>query len=293
MQRRIAIAIPARNEAACVVDCLERLDQLPADPRVIELRVVLLANNCTDDTAARAAAFGRGWGGCLDIRPVNLPPHHAHAGWARRLALDAAAESLRDPADVLMSTDADTLVGADWLANTLNHLDGGYDAVAGLARLIPRELRALPPRHRLRLAHIQRYESALDYLKAARDGAEPWPRHFYEGGASMALTLGAYRAAGGAPTPSVGEDKALFDAVRRTGGRVRHAMDVRVWTSARLHGRAPGGASDTLALWGRQANDVPIAGYPHLTFRELQAETVRARHLVAQARAAAGFAEAS
>jgi hypothetical protein len=123
----------------------------------------------------------------------------------------------------------------------------------------------------------------------------------------MALTMATYRAIGGAPTPAVGEDRALFDEVRRIDARVRHPMDVRVRTSARLAGRAPGGVSDILAWWGGQMDDDPItavstiaatlrlpnAGDPSLTFRQLGGEIVRARQMVGAARRARDFAEAS
>jgi hypothetical protein len=237
---------------------------------------------------------------------VKLPPERAHAGWARRIALEAAAEHLSNRNDVLLSTDADTLVSPDWLSRTIDHLDAGWDAVAGLARLNPCELRRLPRRHRSRLAMIRRYDKALDYLKSRQDGSEPWPRHFYEGGASIALTYGAFRRIGEIPTPPAGEDKALFDAIRRGGGRVRHPLDVKVSTSPRLKGRAPGGASDTLALWGRQGEDEPLweinsiaaslgfAGAPHaVTFRNLKHETEKARALIAVARTGGDLAIAS
>jgi cellulose synthase/poly-beta-1,6-N-acetylglucosamine synthase-like glycosyltransferase len=284
--RRIAIAVPARNEGERLGGCLGRLAALDRDARVADVAIVVLANNCEDDTAERALAMVQPGGARIVVEAVTLPPERANAGWARRLALDAAAAQLGAPGDVLMSTDADTLPAADWLVKTLDHLDAGWDAVAGLARLDPCELRRLPPTHRLRFAQVRRYQASLDRLKAAEDSSEPWPRHFYEGGASIALTAQAYRWIGGAPTPPVGEDKALFDAVRLVGGRVRHPTDVRVTTSARLVGRAPGGASDTLARWGEQAATAPIegletlrAGGPRLSFATLPQETRLARAL--------------
>jgi hypothetical protein len=285
LKRRVAIAVPARDEADRLPACLRRLTALDTDDRVASVEVVVLANNCSDDTARIAGGFGPR---CHAIA-MDLPPERAHAGWARRLALDAAANRLRAGADVLMSTDADTLVASDWLVRTLDHLDAGWDAVAGLARLAPAELRRLDPGHRRRLALIQRHEQAQTRLRALRDGAEPWPRHFYEGGASIATTLAAYRRTGGAPTPPVGEDKALFDAIRQTRGRVRHPTDVKVQTSARLVGRAPGGASDTLAKWAEQADHHPIWGVTSVTgdpvsFADLPAATRRARDLAATLR---------
>ncbi len=285
MKRRVAVGVPARNEESRIATCLDRLLALGSDTRVSSFEVVVLANNCTDDTARIAGAYGPR---CKAIA-LDLPAERANAGWARRLALDAAANRLRADTDVLMSTDADTLVTANWLSRTLDHLDDGWDAVAGLARLDPRDLRGFDRHHRRRLAMIQKHENAMTRLRARTQAEEPWPRHFYEGGASIATTLAAYRRTGGAPTPAVGEDKALFDAIRQAGGRVRHPTDVRVTTSARLEGRAPGGASDTLALWGRQTDDEPIHGVTSVSggsvsFASLIAETVGARRIAASLR---------
>jgi hypothetical protein len=293
-RRSVAVAIPARDEGGVIASCLAGLAALRIDDRISTVTCVLVANNCSDHTARAAAEFGLPAPWRLDVRDVELPPARANAGWARRLALDAAADRLAHPHDVILSTDADTLVDDAWLCRTLDYLDMGYDAVAGLARLNPRELRRLDPRHRRRLALIQKYDNAISFLKAAQSGDEPWPRHFYEGGASMALTCGVYRAIGGAPTPAVGEDMALFDAIRRVGGAVRHPTDVRVMTSPRLSGRAVGGASDTLARWGAQGDDEVVGGLKtisgnlglsrgqsgQLTFSQLPRETERARELV-------------
>jgi glycosyltransferase involved in cell wall biosynthesis len=297
--RRIAIAVPARNEAERLETCLQRLANLTLDARVTALSIVVLANNCEDDTTARARMVTVRDQRRILVNALELPPERANAGWARRAALDAAAETLDGPADVLMSTDADTLPAYNWIVRTLDHLEAGWDAVAGLARLDPRELRALPREHRLRFAQIRRYQATLDRLKAAKDPSEPWPRHFYEGGASIALTHAIYGRIGGAPTPPIGEDRALFDAVRRAGGRVRHPLDVRVITSARLIGRAPGGASDTLTRWGEQPGRAPIEGLealpgrsPRLSFANLADETRRARTLARLVRQSGTLAEA-
>jgi hypothetical protein len=302
LQRRVAVAIPARDEAAWIERCIRRLLTLEADTRVTAFQVLILANNCSDNTACLARALGSR----VRVMEVELDPRRAHAGGARRAAFDAAATFLQAPWDVLLATDADTDVAPDWLSRTLDHLDAGYDAVAGLARLKGAELRRLDPAHRARLAGLRRYYAAVDTLRGLRDGDEPWPRHFYEGGASMAVTLGRYWTIGGAPTPPVGEDKALFEAVRQSGGRVRHPIDVKVFTSCRLVGRAIGGTSDTLELWGRQAADEPIhevepinvalglaaAGASRLTFADLPAEAEKARLLVRAARGRAELAQA-
>jgi len=307
VQRRVVIVVPARNEQARIGACLQHLTTLATDRRVIALEILVLANNCTDATVERVQAFPARPSAPVMVDSVALPPKDAHAGWARRLAFDAGARRLASPQDLLLCTDADTRVARDWLLKTLDHIDAGYDAVAGFARLDPRELRRLDPAHRTRLAAIRRYDDACCYLKAARTSDEPWPRHFYEGGASIALTLAAYRSTGGAPTPHVGEDKALFDALRAAGRRIRHPKDVRVLTSCRTDGRAPEGAADTLARWGAldlheglqgldpvmAALGAPIANDHALTFHTLPGETVVARSIVRTLRSARTMAQAS
>ena len=296
--RRVAVVIPARDEADRIMTCLQRLIDLKVDQRVEALTLLVLANNCRDDTAARAREVANHSAMPIVVETATLEPARANAGWARRLAFDAGLRFLHDPQDLLLCTDADTLVAKDWLARTLDHVDAGFDAVAGFCRLDPRELRKLDPAHRKRLASIRRYEDAFNYLKSLGPSGEPWPRHFYEGGASIAVTLDAYRAIGGAPTPRVGEDKALFDALRANGRRIRHPKDVRVLTSCRLDGRAPDGAADTLARWGVQdvhdslwgleplaaAFGSPAANSRPMTLERLPAETEKARAMVRIAR---------
>jgi hypothetical protein len=263
--RRVAIAVPVRDEEERLPACLDALDRaaaLWAGRGGGAVTIVALANQCRDrsvailrDTRLRHATLA--W------RAVSLLPGCRHAGWARRLAFDAAADLLRDDDDLLLSTDADTLVAPDWLVRNAACL-GRADAVAGRAVTIRAERAATGTAGHRRLDLLGRYYTALDYLRAARDpGIEPWPRHYYEGGASIALTRGLYRRIGGAPTPPLAEDRALFDRIRAAGGRVSHPVDVRVATSCRLDGRAPGGMADTVAGWVAQTEDAPL----HDTYR--------------------------
>lgn len=256
--RRVAVAIPARNEERDLPACLAALDRAAAC-HAAPVTVTVVANECTDGTidVLRGVRLRHA---ALRWRAVSLLADCRHAGWARRLAFDAAAESLRHASDVLASTDADTCVAPDWITRTIEHLDDGADAVAGRALTRRSDRAALGREAARRLDLLGRYFTALDWLRADRDPTrhDPWPRHFYEGGASIALTLAGYRRIGGAPTPPVAEDRALFAAVRATGGRVRHPLDVRVFTSSRVEGRAPGGMADTFARWIAQGEDEPL-----------------------------------
>lgn len=253
----VAIAIPVHNEQEHLHATLMALDRAAAH-YAGRTTVVLMLNGCVDDSRG-VAQKSRLQHLDLDCRIISLRPGHRHAGWARRLALDAAADLLVRPDDVLSSTDADTLVDPNWIVRTVAYFAAGYDAIAGRALTPARERAALSPFARHRLNQIGRYYIALDRLRAVTaDGHDAWPRHYYEGGASIALSLAFYRLIGGAPTPPVAEDKALFDALRAAGARIRHPLDVRVFTSCRTAGRAPGGMADALARWIDQPEDDPL-----------------------------------
>ena len=292
VQPAAAVAIPVKDEERELGACLAALDRA-ASGYPGPVTIVALANDCTDGTTAllgrtRLAHARLRWS------EAALPEGRRHAGWARRLAFDTAAAELEGEADLLLSTDADTAVAPDWIARNARHLAAGVDAVAGRAFTARADRAALGPAAFDRLNMLGRYYTALDWLRARAEPAahDSWPRHFYEGGASIALTLGCYRRIGGAPYPPVAEDRALFDRVRAAGGLVRHPIDVRVFTSCRPAGRAPGGMADTVAGWIAQGEDAPLhetyrldvalvaqGGYAHdrLTFRTLPAAIAEAR----------------
>lgn len=254
----IAVALPAKDEAAYLPACLAALDAAAArfSGRV---SIMVVANNCRDGTHDVLGSTRLHYAK-LHWSAVSLLAGNRHAGWARRLAFDAAAALLVQPGDLLLSTDADTVVAPDWIVNAATHLARGADAVAGRALTRREDRAALGAEAMRRLNLLGRYYTALDWLRADRVPVadDPWPRHYYEGGASIALTLGAYRRIGGAPTPALAEDRALFVAVREVGGIVRHPLDVRVFTSSRLDGRAPGGMADAFTRWIAQGEHEPL-----------------------------------
>lgn len=257
-RHHVAIALPARDEEDHLPGCLAALD-VAAGHYGGPVTIAVAANNCSDRTVACLMATTLRHAE-LRWTAVSLLPEHSHAGWARRLAFEAAADHLPHAGDILVSTDADTEVAPDWLVRTVAHIDAGADAVAGRALTRRADRAALGPDAVRRLNMLGRYYTALDWLRAhdRPSSDDLWPRHYYEGGASIALTLGLYRRIGGAPTPALAEDRALFDAVRHAGGRVRHPVDVRVFTSSRTQGRAPGGMADAFAQWIAQGEDEPL-----------------------------------
>ncbi len=242
------VAVPVKNEAERIGLCLEALGgQVGVDSTSIA--VILLLNNTTDDTAERVRATAPGLHFPLEMRQVSFPPSCANAGWARRLAMDAAADWVR-PDGVILTTDADTFADEDWLAVNLAAIAAGVDAVAGFITAEPMELMELGPTILERGALEWEYQHLAAELEARADPEphDPWPRHNQNCGASAAVTAAAYRRIGGLPTKAVGEDRALFEMLRRADLKIRHSLDAHVVTSARTDGRATGGLADAIRL---------------------------------------------
>jgi hypothetical protein len=246
----VVVAIPVKDEEARIVPCLASLaGQVDVD--LADLLVVLLLNNCRDGTAGKVREIAGELPFAVELRHVELPAPYANAGWARRLGMEAAAETVA-PDGLILTTDADTLVEADWVAANRREIEAGADAVAGYVMADPVELMELPP------AILERGSLEWEYQQLAAemvarvdpDPHDPWPRHNQNCGASAAITASTYRRIGGLPPRPVGEDRALFEMVRRVDGKIRHSLDVQVVTSARTDGRALGGLSDAIRLRG-------------------------------------------
>jgi Glycosyl transferase family 2 len=249
-QPQVVVAIPVKDEEARIEACLASIaDQ--AEVEFSDLAVVLLLNNTTDGTAGRVRALSQHLPFPLHLREVELPAAYANAGWARRLGMEAAAE-LAAPGGVILTTDADTLVEADWVVSNLREIAGGVDAVAGYVMADPVELMELPAEILERGSLEWEYQQLVAEMVARVDPEphDPWPRHNQNCGASAAITVDAYRRIGGLPPRPVGEDRALFEMVRHVDGKIRHSLDVQVVTSARTDGRALGGLSDAIRLRG-------------------------------------------
>ncbi|RYI11876.1 MAG: glycosyltransferase family 2 protein, partial [Acetobacteraceae bacterium] len=93
------VVIPARDEADRITECLAALAGQGAD-------VLVVANNCTDDTADLALRAGAAVIGCTIA--------DGGVGAARRLGV---AEGMRRSTNLrwLMTSDADCLVAPDWV----------------------------------------------------------------------------------------------------------------------------------------------------------------------------------
>jgi hypothetical protein len=246
----VVVAVPVKDEAARIVACLASLAN-QTDVDFTTVCVVLLLNNCTDTTAQDVRALAPDLPFAVQMHLVELPAPYANAGWARRLGMEAAAELVRADG-LILTTDADTVVDSDWIAANQGEIAKGVDAVAGYVMADPMELMELPANILERGSLEWEYQQLVAELVARvdPDPCDPWPRHNQNCGASAAITAGAYRLIGGLPPKPVGEDRALFESLRRMDCNIRHSLDVQVVTSARTDGRALGGLSDAIRLRG-------------------------------------------
>ncbi len=260
------VAIPARNEEdriePCLAALLDQRDLLGHRLQAQSLSIVVLANNCTDGTAARtravaAKAAQRPGAPAIHVRETRFPRVQAHAGHARRTALDIAEDLAGpDPDALICSTDADSRVHPDWIARIWAEHARGADAVAGTVEFDAAEAAALAmPAARAREAE---YSTLQAELIAAIDPEphDPWPNHVWSWGASLSVTCRAYRGVGGLPRAALAEDRAFVALLGEGDFKVRHSLDVRVTTSCRTAGRAPGGLADLIAAY-RDGDDTP------------------------------------
>jgi glucosyl-3-phosphoglycerate synthase len=238
------VIVPARDEAARIETCLlSLLSQHRVAPASYEVIVIL--DGCTDATMEIV--------GALSAR-TPLPPLHTieltvpkGVGRARRIAMDLACERLLGldrPHGLIASTDADSIVAADWLVTQLELARQGAQAIGGHIELHGRESEALDDKtlaERDRRA-LERMDAVLGELQAPAVS-----EHHQFSGASLALTAETYRRCGGLPVRAALEDEALERELKARGVPIHRSLDVRVSTSARTKGRAPRGLAQDLA----------------------------------------------
>ncbi len=242
----IVIGIPVCNEKERIIACIDALATALAHyPRA---GIVLLVNNSSDASAKIAHRALRSHGMTGIVIDTTLTPAMATAGWARRLALDVAAE-WAGPNTVLMTTDADGRVAPDWAEANLALLAEGAHLVCG--RIIPdaAEAAILPKS----IAKSDALECSYTKLSIELDAVldprphNPWPHHGLASGASLAITVADYLLVGRMPPLDCSEDRAFAALVERHDLCVRHSDAPLVTVSCRLTGRAQGGMADAIA----------------------------------------------
>lgn len=289
------VCIPARNEAERLPRLLASLAAQEGVSARAPLRVVVLTNNCRDGTVQAVRdveASGILATLALRLTDVELAGAEAHVGTARRMALEAGADWLEadgQPDGILLTTDADARLPADWVTANLRALEAA-DVVGG--RLVIDEDGTADPDLVALHARIERYWSGVRRLEDLLDPPphDPAPRHGDHTGASLAVPAVLYRAVGGLPALPCGEDNALVGLLRANGARLRHCPEVHVLVSSRHQGRVSGGMATEMLRRARvlhgEAYLLPEAAHWQALILR-RAALRRAFHLDPEARVAA------
>jgi hypothetical protein len=263
----VCVILPVRDESTRIEKCLSALaDQIDLDHVPIypgRYEVIVLANNCRDETAAVARAFGRHHPQMvLHAVDIQFPPEKSFVGCARKLLMDEACRRLLllgKRHGIIASTDGDTCVQPTWLAGILREIDAGADAVGGRIVADPMERSMLQPFAQLTYLRQVAYGFLLAELEHLidPDPFDQYPRHPNHNGASLAVTAATYDRIGGLPDVLEEEDNALYKAILRCGARFRHSLAVRATTSARLDGRVEHGFSAGLRQFSNLEQNSP------------------------------------
>ncbi len=239
-----AVVIPVRDEEERLARCFQSLSTaMQQSSRTGAL--VFVVNNTIDRSfdilAEQLCAFDYLGG----IVKVTTRPELACAPIARRLAMDIGQHIA--PHGHVLSSDADTQVGRNWVCAFTDAFDKGYSLVCEDVELNPEELAALPEIVQ-KLGYVERrYYDVCERLWHRWSNNTAKYLNLRASGASIGVTSEALRTVGGLPTPKVGEDGALRDAVLAHGLRAVQLANLGTYTSARLDSRAVGGCGETLA----------------------------------------------
>ncbi|MGX6607976.1 glycosyltransferase [Micromonosporaceae bacterium Da 78-11] len=218
---RVAVVVPAHDEQDLLPACLGALATAAEQVAPVPVEIIVVADACTDDTAALATAAG--------AHVVTGTDHSV--GHARAAGM---AYALRHGPDGLWlaTTDADSRVDPAWLRWQLRAARAGADLLIGTVEVDDWS----PWPEALRVDYESRYRGLLTGIT-----------HTHEHGANLGCTARAYQAAGGFPAVTHDEDRALIAAFRAAGARIVTDSRCPVLTSARPAARAPAGFAAHLA----------------------------------------------
>jgi glycosyltransferase involved in cell wall biosynthesis len=238
----IAVVIPAHNEEQVLERALTAAgtaaDRLAVARPGTGVEVVVVLDACTDRSQDVASAFA-----ARDLRFRVLSAAFHSVGKSRRAGCRAVLESLGGsgagegsaggiPARRvwLANTDADSGVPENWLVRQLELAAAGADLVLGSVE---------PDAHGTHHELLARWHARHALAE----------NHPHVHGANLGVRASAYLSAGGFPGIDRDEDLVLVERLRRAGAGIVSTDTMRVLTSGRTSGRAPGGfAAYLLAL---------------------------------------------
>ena len=219
----VLVIVPARDESALIGRCLAALetarDRAIAAHPTLQVRTIVVADRCLDETAAIA----RGFTG-VEVLEIDA----ATVGTARQAGADHALSTENPRRAWLANTDADSEVPASWIIDQVALASAGADVVVGTVRPRFTDLSAAEAR-----------EWSATHVAGRPNG------HVH--GANLGVRASAYAAVGGFQQLSEHEDVDLVGRLAGAGFRIAASDRGEVVTSGRRVGRTPGGYAAYLA----------------------------------------------
>ena len=248
---RAAVVVPARDEAARILACLEALRcQWSLDGRSMlgHFPVVLVVNGTSDATCGEVLRWAANYPELpLVLVDVDFPAPKAHVGSARGLGLDIAAALLEHNGwgkRLLFSTDADSRLAPNAVAEAYAFLQRGADAVG--AHIVAGE--ADTSKIGLKVNAYRALHSSLRHRYYPGE-FDVQPSHGDFGGAGFGVSLSAYKEVGGLPCIPYHEDQRMRRRLLDANLKIVYPRTVTVYTSTRTDGRAEWGMARQLAAW--------------------------------------------
>ena len=216
----VTVVVPAHDEQDHLAACLRSLDAAAARVLPLPVRVVVVADDCTDRTADVVRGFSPEVA-TVELRTVRL----RRVGAVRAAGFTGAPAG---PGSWYATTDADSLVPAGWLRAQLDSA-ARHHVFVGTVDVVDWSTR--PPW--LASAYAARYHPA----------ASP---HRHVHATNLGIRATTYWAAGGFPDVEAHEDVALVREAEAVGALVDWSLAAPVVTSARHSDRTPTGFSEYL-----------------------------------------------
>lgn len=218
--RVVGIVVPAHNEQVLLPAALRAVRRAARHRALcgLEVHVVPVLDACSDDSG--------------DVAPRAVEVHARNVGIARAAGF---AEILRREAGRpsgeiwLATTDADTVVPDNWIAEQLRLAAQGVEVVAGTVRVDDWSEHPDAVRHRFGQTY-----------------GVPELGHHHVHGANLGMSTAAYLEAGGVPPLALAEDHALVDSLRMRARKLVATGRIPVLTSGRRESRTTGGFADHL-----------------------------------------------
>lgn len=254
---KFCIVIPVKDEEDYILNTLSAFTtQRNLHNNLLNVNIfeiLILANNCSDASVELIKEFqDKNPEIHILLEEISLPEHLANIGFVRKNLMQTAYERLlKNGGGVILTTDGDTTVSEDWIAQNNFEIENGADAVGGRILLYPDEVADLDESTYSHHIKDEQYQLLMAKLESIilESETDPYPRHHQHFNGSFAITTECFKKSGGVPDVTHLEDMAFFERLNLIDAKVRHSNNVLVHTSARCIGRTEIGLSYQLNEW--------------------------------------------